>query len=129
MKMEEHVLGSLGLGVSVDIQRTDGRVHSATVSATNANAKTVTVEWFERGETKGKEIELEAIFSLNPDLAPQSQNAMPPPQSNRYYSRQQQISQPAVQQNKKELSRPRQSYLVKPPQNGDLRNNAAPPPQ
>lgn len=126
MKMEQDVLGSLGLGVSVDIQRTNGRVHSTTVSATNAGAKTVTVEWFERGETKGKEIELEAIFSLNPDLAPQSQNAMPPPQSNRYYSRQQQISQPAVPQNKKELSRPRQSYLVKPPQNGDLRNNAAP---
>merc|ERR1712106_181052 len=78
--MEEQILGSLGLGVSVDIQRSDGRVHSATVSAVNPNAKTVTVEWFERGETKGKEIELEAIFSLNPDLAPQDKNDMPPPQ-------------------------------------------------
>jgi len=136
--MEEQILGSLGLGVSVDIQRSDGRVHSATVSAVNPNAKTVTVEWFERGETKGKEIELEAIFSLNPDLAPQDKNDMPPPQSrynvpkkqvssiSKEYSRQQQITQPNVSQNKKDLSRPRQSYLVKPPQNGDLRSNAAP---
>ena len=35
----------------------------------------MTVEWFERGETKGKEIELEAILSLNQDLAPQNDNS------------------------------------------------------
>ncbi|KAK4314749.1 hypothetical protein Pmani_013998 [Petrolisthes manimaculis] len=56
-----------------------GRVHSATVSAVNPTAKSVTVEWFEKGETKGKEIEFDAVFALNPDLAPQDQNAMPPP--------------------------------------------------
>ena len=37
--------------------------------------RSVTVEWFERGETKGKEIELEAILSLNQDLAPQNDNS------------------------------------------------------
>ena len=33
-----------------------GRIHSAVVSGVNNDAKTVTVEWFERGETKGKEV-------------------------------------------------------------------------
>ncbi|XP_066938004.1 kinesin-like protein KIF2A isoform X9 [Macrobrachium rosenbergii] len=79
MKMDEVNVGGLGVGVSVDIQRTDGRVHSATVSAVNTTSKSVTVEWFEKGETKGKEIEFDAVFALNPDLAPQDQNAMPPP--------------------------------------------------
>ena len=33
-----------------------GRIHSAAVSSINSVAKSVTVEWFERGETKGKEV-------------------------------------------------------------------------
>ncbi|ROT81152.1 putative kinesin-like protein KIF2A [Penaeus vannamei] len=77
--MEEANIGGLGVGVTVDIQRTDGRVHSATCSAVNPATRSVTVEWFEKGETKGKEIEFDAVFALNPDLAPQDQNAMPPP--------------------------------------------------
>ena len=40
------------------------------VSGINLETRSVTVEWFERGETKGKEIELEAILNLNQDLAP-----------------------------------------------------------
>ncbi|KAL3868187.1 hypothetical protein ACJMK2_041019 [Sinanodonta woodiana] len=63
-------LSKLTVGVNVDIQRTDGRIHSAVVSNVNPDAKSVTVEWYEKGETKGKEIEIEAIYSLNPDLAP-----------------------------------------------------------
>ena len=47
-----------------------GRIHSAVVSGINLETRSVTVEWFERGETKGKEIELEAILNLNQDLAP-----------------------------------------------------------
>ncbi|XP_046453755.1 kinesin-like protein KIF2A isoform X2 [Daphnia pulex] len=58
------------VGGSVDIQRTDGRIHSAVVSGINTTTRSVTVEWFERGETKGKEIELDAILALNPDLIP-----------------------------------------------------------
>ncbi|VDI02755.1 Hypothetical predicted protein, partial [Mytilus galloprovincialis] len=61
-------MGKLKVGVNVDIQRTDGRIHSAVISGTNPESKSVTVEWFEKGETKGKEIEIEAIFLLNPDL-------------------------------------------------------------
>jgi hypothetical protein len=31
-----------------------GRVHSAVVSGVNVDSRTVTVEWFEKSETKGK---------------------------------------------------------------------------
>jgi len=58
------------MGVNVDIKRSDGRIHSAVVSGINVETKSVTVEWFERGETKGKEIELDQILGLNQDLAP-----------------------------------------------------------
>ncbi|XP_066938011.1 kinesin-like protein KIF2A isoform X15 [Macrobrachium rosenbergii] len=143
MKMDEVNVGGLGVGVSVDIQRTDGRVHSATVSAVNTTSKSVTVEWFEKGETKGKEIEFDAVFALNPDLAPQDQNAMPPPSKfddenddddddeggeddDEAYSRQSQLNQPSavpVPRNK-DSNRPRPSYVVKPPQNGEIRTNS-----
>ena len=36
--------------------KTLGRIHSAVVSGINAASRSVTVEWFERGETKGKEV-------------------------------------------------------------------------
>ncbi|XP_031369397.1 kinesin-like protein Klp10A [Apis dorsata] len=58
-------------GYSINIKRTDGRVHSAVVSGINWEQRTVTVEWFERGETKGKEVEIDAIIALNPDLTNQ----------------------------------------------------------
>ncbi|XP_054277492.1 kinesin-like protein Klp10A isoform X1 [Macrosteles quadrilineatus] len=67
-------------GISVDIKRTDGRVHPAVVSGVNQATRCVTVEWFEHGETKGKEIEIEAILALNLHLAAgnyNNQNAVP----------------------------------------------------
>merc|ERR1719192_2654416 len=69
---EAEILGRIKMGVNVDIKRSDGRIHSAVVSGINVDTKSVTVEWFERGETKGKEIELEQILNLNQDLAPTS---------------------------------------------------------
>jgi len=69
-KEMDTVMGLIRMGVNVDIKRSDGRIHSAVVSGINLATKSVTVEWFERGETKGKEIELEAILGLNQDLAP-----------------------------------------------------------
>ena len=42
--------------LQVDIQRSNGRIHSAVVSGVNSDALSVTVEWFEGGETKGKEV-------------------------------------------------------------------------
>uniref|UniRef100_A0A0B6ZWP8 Kinesin-like protein n=1 Tax=Arion vulgaris TaxID=1028688 RepID=A0A0B6ZWP8_9EUPU len=61
---------AMKIGVNVDIQRTDGRIHSAVISGINKDSRSVTVEWYEKGETKGKEIEMDAIVTLNPHLAP-----------------------------------------------------------
>uniref|UniRef100_A0A8C3R5M8 Kinesin-like protein n=1 Tax=Cyanoderma ruficeps TaxID=181631 RepID=A0A8C3R5M8_9PASS len=58
------------IGIYVEIKRSDGRIHQAMVTSLNEENESVTVEWIENGDTKGKEIDLESIFSLNPDLAP-----------------------------------------------------------
>ncbi|XP_055371562.1 kinesin-like protein Klp10A isoform X2 [Condylostylus longicornis] len=54
-----------------DSEKNDGRVHSAVISKINNDARSITVEWYERGETKGKEVELDAILALNPNLVKQ----------------------------------------------------------
>jgi kinesin family protein 2/24 len=46
----------LRLGLGLNIQRSDGRIHSAVVSGLNEAQQSITVEWFEGGETKGKEV-------------------------------------------------------------------------
>ncbi|XP_067937927.1 kinesin-like protein KIF2A [Watersipora subatra] len=62
----------LAIGLSVDIQRSDGRVHSAVISGVSEQSSSVTVEWFEHNETKGKELDIEAVLRLNPHLQQQS---------------------------------------------------------
>lgn len=85
---EEKVMGGVKVGVNVDIKRSDGRIHSAIVSGVNLKTLSVTVEWFERGETKGKEIELEQILGLNQDLAPSSETtSVPPSKVQKYVAR------------------------------------------
>ncbi|XP_062468270.1 kinesin-like protein KIF2A isoform X2 [Pezoporus occidentalis] len=54
------------------------------VTSLNEENESVTVEWIENGDTKGKEIDLESICSLNPDLAPDEDiepgpESLPPP--------------------------------------------------
>lgn len=61
-------------GISIQIRRTDGRTHPAIVSSVNNASRSVTVEWFEKGETKGKEIEFDAIYALNMHLQPSNIN-------------------------------------------------------
>ena len=58
------------LGPVSDVRRMfSGRIHSAVVSGVNSDAKTVTVEWFERGETKGKEVRCRRVpTSPDPDF-------------------------------------------------------------
>ena len=46
----------MNLNVMIFICFLSGRIHSAVVSGINVETKSVTVEWFERGETKGKEV-------------------------------------------------------------------------
>uniref|UniRef100_A0A673YYB6 Kinesin-like protein n=1 Tax=Salmo trutta TaxID=8032 RepID=A0A673YYB6_SALTR len=50
-----------------------GRIHQAMVTSLNEDNESVTVEWIENGDTKGKEIDLESIFALNPDVAPEEE--------------------------------------------------------
>ncbi|XP_075871194.1 kinesin-like protein KIF2A isoform X2 [Nelusetta ayraudi] len=63
---------------------TTRRIHQAMVTSLNDDNESVTVEWIENGDTKGKEIDLESIFALNPDVAPDeeispSPETPPPP--------------------------------------------------
>ncbi|XP_054628212.1 kinesin-like protein KIF2A isoform X1 [Dunckerocampus dactyliophorus] len=62
--------GKLVVGTYVEIKRSDGRIHEAMVTSLNEDNESVTVEWIENGDTKGKEIDLESIFALNPDVGP-----------------------------------------------------------
>jgi hypothetical protein len=70
--------------MNVEIQRSDGRVHAAVISALKPDTRMVDVEWFEavsslnlfhsfilcfQGETKGKVVDLATLFRLNPKLA------------------------------------------------------------
>uniref|UniRef100_A0A8D0HUQ4 Kinesin-like protein n=1 Tax=Sphenodon punctatus TaxID=8508 RepID=A0A8D0HUQ4_SPHPU len=62
--------GGIQVGSYMDIKRSDGRIHPALVTALNRDAASVTVEWIERGSNKGKNVDLQLAFSLNPHLAP-----------------------------------------------------------
>ncbi|XP_041825290.1 kinesin-like protein KIF2A isoform X2 [Melanotaenia boesemani] len=64
------VFGKIFVGIYVEIKRSDGRIHQAMVTSLHEDNDSVTVEWIENGDTKGKEIDLESIFILNPDVAP-----------------------------------------------------------
>jgi len=57
------------IGSQVDIKRSDGRVHPAVVSGFNEASESLTVEWFENQETKGKELDLRHVAALNPAVA------------------------------------------------------------
>lgn len=56
-------------GITVDIQRTNGVIHSASVTEIDWQGQSVTVEWSEQGDVKGKEVEFNALFQLNPDIS------------------------------------------------------------
>ena len=56
---------SLQIGDQIDIQRSDGRVHPAVISGFNEATESVTVEWFENDETKGKELDLRQVGAIH----------------------------------------------------------------
>ncbi|XP_051539791.1 kinesin-like protein KIF2A isoform X3 [Myxocyprinus asiaticus] len=72
------VFGKIKIGIYVEIKRSDGRVHQAMVTSLNEDNESVTVEWIENGDTKGKEVDLESIFAMNPDIAPDEEIAQSP---------------------------------------------------
>ncbi|CAF0941834.1 unnamed protein product [Adineta steineri] len=65
---QQQLLACLHTGQTVDIQRSNGRIHQAVITQINNETKSVTVEWQEKNEGKGKEVDLDAILSLNPNL-------------------------------------------------------------
>lgn len=68
-----------------------GRIHSAIVAAINFDLRSATVEWFEQGETKGKEIDFTSIASLNSEiliLKPGERYIQEPPPQNQTSSHQ-----------------------------------------
>ncbi|XP_053536370.1 kinesin-like protein KIF2A isoform X5 [Ictalurus punctatus] len=64
--------------IVVKVKLSDGRIHQAMVTSLNEDNESVTVEWIENGDTKGKEIDLECIFSLNSDVAPEEEISLSP---------------------------------------------------
>ncbi|KAM6918223.1 kinesin-like protein KIF2C [Xenentodon cancila] len=64
----ETSLSRLLVGLSVQISRSDGRVHLATVKSVDASKSTAMVEWYERNICRGKEIEVSELCTLNPEL-------------------------------------------------------------
>ncbi|XP_029971027.1 kinesin-like protein KIF2C isoform X2 [Salarias fasciatus] len=79
------------VGLSVQISRSDGRVHAATIKTTDKHKSTVMVEWQKGSVFQMKEIELGDIFALNPDLLPAlnavvDEKPLPPPEK-KYDSR------------------------------------------
>ncbi|VDD96107.1 unnamed protein product [Enterobius vermicularis] len=63
------IMDRVSVGMHVDIRRSDGRVHNAVISEVRKESQSVTVEWFENGETKGKEVDLNTLLAINPTLA------------------------------------------------------------
>ncbi|KAE8290938.1 Kinesin-like protein KIF2C Mitotic centromere-associated kinesin [Larimichthys crocea] len=64
----ERSLHSLLAGLSVQISRSDGRVHLATVISVDAVKSTAMVEWQERKTCRGKEVDVSELYTLNPEL-------------------------------------------------------------
>uniref|UniRef100_A0A8C3F085 Kinesin-like protein n=1 Tax=Chrysemys picta bellii TaxID=8478 RepID=A0A8C3F085_CHRPI len=62
--------GSILVGSYLEIKRSDGRIHPALVTALHRDSSSLTVEWVEQGANKGKRVELQLAFALNPHLAP-----------------------------------------------------------
>nr|XP_039260946.1 kinesin-like protein KIF2A [Styela clava] len=68
--------GTLAKGTNINIRRSNGRVHKSIIT-TLGPPGLVTVEWYENGQTKGKEIELESVFELNPEYMNESEEQKP----------------------------------------------------
>lgn len=91
----------LETGLRVDIQRTNGVIHSASITEIDWQGQSVTVEWSEQGDVKGKEVEFATLFQLNRHIDPSSTSIIqnnnhvgekskmpppPPPTSNNHRS-------------------------------------------
>jgi hypothetical protein len=85
-----------------------GRVHSAMVSKINPGSRSVTVEWYERGETKGKEVELDMLLQLNPELNNICDQVAPGPGQIQQQHQPSQLQQPMIRQQQQQPHQPPQ---------------------
>ncbi|XP_027644046.1 kinesin-like protein KIF2C isoform X2 [Falco peregrinus] len=56
-------------GLVINIQRSNGLIHKATVKTVSVERSSVSVEWVEGGAIKGKEIDIDDVLTINPELA------------------------------------------------------------
>ncbi|NXK97711.1 KIF2C protein, partial [Formicarius rufipectus] len=56
-------------GLVINIQRSNGLIHKATVKVVNVEQCSVTVEWSEAGAIKGKEVDINDVIAINPELS------------------------------------------------------------
>nr|XP_057924624.1 kinesin-like protein KIF2C isoform X2 [Doryrhamphus excisus] len=75
----ESRLSRLLVGHSVQISRSDGRVHLATVKSVDNVKSTVMTEWKELDTYRGKEVDVGELCILNPELLPKIQDVMNKP--------------------------------------------------
>ncbi len=62
-------------GVHVDIKRSNGQTQHAIVSGVDLETRTLSVTWSEEGEIRGKELFLEDLLTMNPQLATPNETA------------------------------------------------------
>ncbi|XP_064477519.1 kinesin-like protein KIF2A [Ornithodoros turicata] len=110
----------LRVGESVDIQRTDGRIHSAMIMTIDSGRQVVVVEWHEAGETKGKELDWNAIYALNPGLQDTNRSVRKP-------ARYTQLPTPSAIQDRGNTIHERRS-VARPMLNGHTNPAMGPPP-
>ncbi|XP_048354186.1 kinesin-like protein KIF2C [Sphaerodactylus townsendi] len=66
--MEPSFYHSLQPGISINIQRSNGAIHSAVIRLVSLEKMSVCVEWTESDNIKGKEIDLDDVVAINPEL-------------------------------------------------------------
>ncbi|XP_078527876.1 kinesin-like protein KIF2C isoform X2 [Lissotriton helveticus] len=62
------IISRLFPGQVIKIQRSNGVIHNANIMTVNGTKSSVSVEWAEGDTTKGKEINLDDILEVNPEL-------------------------------------------------------------
>ncbi|XP_020753114.1 kinesin-like protein KIF2C isoform X10 [Odocoileus virginianus] len=66
--MDSSLQARLFPGLTIKIQRSNGIIHSASISTVNLEKSCVSVEWKEGGDTKGKEVDFDDVAAVNPEL-------------------------------------------------------------
>ncbi|XP_070292650.1 kinesin-like protein KIF2C isoform X4 [Salvelinus sp. IW2-2015] len=125
----DSAMANLLVGVSVNIQRSDGRVHPANVKSVDSTKRTVMVEWFEKSVCRGKEFEMNELWSLNEELFEHMKpTSIPAPPEKKFERRLRSSGVPAPSSRVPNRERKRNSQrptAVLPPVNEALKENEA----